>query len=108
MKKRLWKDGWPLVTEVELKKTGPWVLKLHQYHNETIWPWTTALEMLARSKFNQFDDCSALLSKLSSGQPYMYCFYEWINPVNKDPKGAFPFRTGISATRIAVANAVQQ
>ena len=108
MKKRLWKDGWPLVTEVELKITGPWVLKPHQYHNETIWPWTTALEIIARSKFNQFDDCNALLSKLSSGEPYMYCFYEWINPVNKDPKGAFPFRTGISATRIAVANAVQQ
>jgi glycogen debranching enzyme len=107
MKKRLWKDGWPLVTEVELKKTGPWVLKPHQYHNETIWPWTTALEMLARSKFNLFDDCDALLSKLSSGQPYMYCFYEWINPVDKRPKGAFPFRTGISATRIAVANIVQ-
>lgn len=108
MKKRLWKDGWPLVTEVELKKTGPWILKPHQYHNETIWPWTTAIEMLARSKFNLFDDCNALLSKLSSGKPYMYCFYEWINPVDKSPKGAFPFRTGISATRIAVANVVQQ
>ena len=108
MKKRLWKDGWPLVTEVELKKTGPWVLKPHQYHNETIWPWTTALEMLARSKFNLIDDCNALLSKLSSGHPNMYCFYEWINPVNKRPNGAYPFRTGISATRIAVANVVKQ
>ena len=108
MKKRLWKHGWSLVTEVELKKTGPWVLKPHQYHNETIWPWTTALEMLARSKFNLFDDCDSLLSKLSSGQPYMYCFYEWINPVNKRPNGAFPFRTGVSATRIAIANVIQQ
>lgn len=107
MKKRLWKRSWPLVTEVEFKKTGPWLLKPHQYHNETIWPWSTALEMLARGKFNQFDDCVTLLAELSSGKPNMYCFYEWINPVNKHPDGAFPFRTGISAVRTAVANIIQ-
>lgn len=108
MKKRLWKHGWPLVTEVEFKKTGPWLLKPHQYHNETIWPWSTALEMLARGKFNQFDDCVTLLAKLSSGKPNMYCYYEWINPVKKHPDGAFPFRTGISAVRTAVANIIQR
>ena len=31
-----------------------------------------------------------------------------IIPVNMRPNGAFPFRTGISATRIAVANVVEQ
>ena len=104
MKKRLWKKGWPLVTEVELKTTGPWVLKPHQYHNETYWPWCTALEMLARAKFNQIDVCTALLSKLSSGRPYMYSLYEWINPINKHSGGAFPFRTGVSAVRLAIAD----
>ena len=108
MKKRLWKHGWPLVTEVEYKKTGPWLLKPHQYHNETIWPWSTALELLARGKFNQFDDCVNLLAKLSAGKPNMYCYYEWINPINKHPDGAFPFRTGISAVRIAIANILQR
>jgi glycogen debranching enzyme len=104
MKKRLWKDGWPLVTEVELKVTGPWILKAYQYHNKTTWPWCTALEMVARSKFNQIKDCTFLLAKMSSGEPYMFSFYEWINPLNKQPEGAFPFRTGISALRLAVAD----
>src|ERR671919_173237 len=108
IKSRLWKKGWPLVTEVELKKTGPWVIKPHQYHNETCWPWSTALEMIARAKFNQFDDCTTLLSKLTSGRPYMYSLYEWINPINKRPQGAFPFRTGVSAARLAIADILQQ
>ena len=25
MRSRLWNDNWPLVTEVELKATGPWI-----------------------------------------------------------------------------------
>jgi hypothetical protein len=32
IKKRVWKDKRPLVTEGELRKTGPWVLKPYQYH----------------------------------------------------------------------------
>ena len=44
---RAWKDKWPLVTEVELKASGPWILKPYQYHNHTFWPWTTGIEMLA-------------------------------------------------------------
>ena len=48
---RAWKEKWPLVTEVELKATGPWTLKPYQYHNQTFWPWTTGIEMLARSRF---------------------------------------------------------
>ncbi|HEY7778162.1 MAG TPA: hypothetical protein VIA09_06445 [Nitrososphaeraceae archaeon] len=107
MKKRLWKNGWPLVTEVGLKITGPWVLKPYQYHNQTMWPWTTAIELSARSKFNQFKDCKSLLSELSSGKPYMYSFYEWVNPVDKQPGGAFPFRTGISAIRLAISDVVR-
>ena len=104
MKKRLWRDGWPLVTEVELKVTGPWILKPYQYHNKTTWPWCTALEMVARNKFNQFKECIALLAEMSSGKPYMFSFYEWINPIDKRPEGAFPFRTGISALRLCIAD----
>jgi glycogen debranching enzyme len=51
IKNRAWKEKWPLVTEVELKATGPWTLKPYQYHNHTFWPWTTGIEMLARSRF---------------------------------------------------------
>ncbi|HYY50451.1 MAG TPA: hypothetical protein VE643_06230, partial [Nitrososphaeraceae archaeon] len=50
---RAWKEKWPLVTEVELKATGPWNLKPYQYHNQTFWPWTTGIEMLARSRFDR-------------------------------------------------------
>jgi hypothetical protein len=39
---RAWKEKW-LVTEVELKSTGPWNLKPYQYHNQTFWPWTTGI-----------------------------------------------------------------
>jgi len=35
IKSRAWKDKWPLVTEGELKKTAPWVLKPYQYRNHT-------------------------------------------------------------------------
>ena len=41
VRNRVWKEKWPLVTETELKRTGPWVLKPYQYHNHTFWPWTT-------------------------------------------------------------------
>src|SRR5919202_1877810 len=54
---RAWKEKWPLVTETELKRTGPWVLKPYQYHNHTFWPWTTGIEMLARSRFNEVEEC---------------------------------------------------
>ena len=65
IKRRIWKDKWPLVTEVELKKTGPWVLKPNQYHNHTFWPWSTGIEMLARSKFGQYKECNVLFSKIA-------------------------------------------
>jgi hypothetical protein len=34
----------------------------------------------------------------------MHTFYEWINPITDEGNGAFPFRTGISAVRIAVVD----
>jgi glycogen debranching enzyme len=105
LKDRVWKEKWPLVTEIELKSTGPWVLKPSQYHNHTFWPWTTGIEMLARSRFDRVEECNLLLSKLvSESNLHMHAFYEWINPITDEGNGAFPFRTGISALRIAIVD----
>ena len=65
VRNRVWKEKWPLVTETELKRTGPWILKPYQYHNHTFWPWTSGIEMLARSRFNRGAECNPLLSKLA-------------------------------------------
>jgi hypothetical protein len=109
IKNRAWKEKWPLVTEVELKATGPWTLKPYQYHNHTFWPWTTGIEMLARSRFRQYEECDILLSKLASeGHPHIHSFYEWINPITDHAEGSFPFRTGISAVRIAIADIIKK
>jgi hypothetical protein len=103
IRKRIWKQKWPLVTEVELKSTGPWHLKPYEYHNHTFWPWATGIEMLARSRLGQFKECDILLSTLASkGHPHIHSFYEWLNPINDTSGGVYPFRTGISAVRIAL------
>ena len=103
MRSRLWKDSWPLVTEVELRATGPWILKPYEYHNRTFWPWISGIEMLARSRFNRFEECNILLSKIAPDtHQHKHAFYEWINPITDQPNGAFPFRTGISSIRLAL------
>jgi hypothetical protein len=103
LKSRIWKNRWPLVTEDMLRTTGPWVLKPNQYHNHTFWPWITAIEMLARSRFTRFEECDVLLSRLATEcSPNIFSFYEWIDPITEQGNGAFPFRTGISAVRIAI------
>ncbi|HVX02694.1 MAG TPA: hypothetical protein VHA09_06035 [Nitrososphaera sp.] len=106
IKKRVWREKWPLVTEALLDLTGPWVLKPFQYHNHTFWPWITGIEMLARSRFEMVDDCNQLLSTLTSsdGHPHVHAYYEWINPLNDKGDGAFPFRTGIAEVRIALTD----
>jgi glycogen debranching enzyme len=110
LKGRIWKDEWPLVTECALEKTGPWVLNPNQYHNHTFWPWTTGIEMLARSRFARVHECHTLLSLLASkdNQSNTRAFYEWVNPVTNIGSGAYPFRTGISAIRIAIADILGQ
>lgn len=46
-----------------------------------------------------------LLSKLvSEDQLHPHAFYEWVNPNTGKGDGAYPFRTGISAIRIAIAD----
>jgi hypothetical protein len=111
IKNRIWKkDKWPLVTEVELIKTGPWILKPYQYHNYTFWSWTTALEMLARNMFKQIPERDLLFSHLASekGNPTEYSLYEWINPITDEGKGAYPFRTGISSIRTALFEMLEE
>jgi glycogen debranching enzyme len=105
LRNRVWEEKWPLVTEVVLKSTGPWALKPYQYHNHTFWPWTTGIEMLARSRFDRIEECDLLLSTLTSeSNLQMRTFYEWINPITDEGNGAFPFRTGISAVRISIVD----
>jgi len=106
IKDRIWKGEWPLITESELKKTGSWVLHPNQYHNHTVWPWTTGMEMHARSRLQQFEECDLLMSSLlkQDSSSNLLAFYEWVNPVTEKGDGAFPFRTGISSIRIAVTD----
>jgi glycogen debranching enzyme len=109
IRNRVWKESWPLVTERELQRTGPWILKPNEYHNHAFWPWSTGIEMLARSRFNQIEECNILFSKLASeGHPYLHAFYEWINPITDEGSGAYPFRTGITAIRIALADILKK
>jgi hypothetical protein len=62
-----------------------------------------------RSRFEQYRECDVLLSTLASeGHPHIHSFYEWINPITDHPDGSFPFRTGISAVRIAIADIIQE
>lgn len=106
IRKRMWQDDkWPLVTEVGIKRTGTWVLNPDVYHNHTIWPWATGIEMLARSRLERLQECNSLFSALISDNHQNgnnLAFYEWVDPVNKIGKGAYPFRTGISAIRISL------
>jgi glycogen debranching enzyme len=109
IKARAWKEKWPLVTEVELKATGPWILKPYEYHNQTFWPWTTGIEILARSRFDRVDECNILFSKLASeGHPHIHAFYEWVNPITDQPNGSFPFRTGICGIRTAIVDILEK
>lgn len=110
LKKRAWKNNLPLVTETEITKTGPWLLKTNEYHNHTCWPWITGIEMLARTRFGKIDDCSFLLSKFVSteGGVHSNMLCEWVNPLTFQGNGAYPFRTGISSIRIAAMESLTQ
>ena len=105
LKKRTWKNNLPLVTEMEVIKTGPWNLNPNEYHNHTFWAWITGIEMVARNRFNMIDDFTFLLSKFVSDDNMVYSnmLHEWVNPLTFQGNGAYPFRTGISAIRIAVS-----
>lgn len=101
IKSRIWKDNWPRVAE---KTIDPWVLHPNQYHNHTFWPWSTGIEMLARSRFERIEECNIMLSILTSKdeEDNLRGFYEWVDPTTHTGKGAFPFKTGISALRTGI------
>ena len=106
LRNRVWIKDFPLVTEKPLQKTGPWILQSSEYHNYTHWPWITAIELLTRFRFGQVDECNILLSNLFNHNGrnkanHDNIFYEWLNPMTLTGGGAYPFRTGISAYRLA-------
>ena len=108
IRNRTWKDNWPLVSEAELRRTGPGLFGIHNYHNWTFWPWTTAIEMLARGRFGRVEECELLLTILGSENDMSkHAFWEWINPITSVGSGAFPFRTGVSAIRIAISDILE-
>lgn len=86
MRNKLWKNEWPLVTEVELIFTGPWILEPYHYHNHAFWPWMSANELLAKSRFDQIEDCKALLSALDKEEIFLD---EWVNPIDAKGRGAY-------------------
>jgi hypothetical protein len=106
IRNRIWAKNeyeWPLVTELALRNTGPNVFDKYQYHNHAFWPWITGIEMLARSRFGRADESLSLLSIVASEDgPKDYSLYEWVDPNTFAGQGAFPFRTGISAVRLAI------
>jgi glycogen debranching enzyme len=106
IRNRIWMDSlWPLITETELKRTGPRPLDPNQYHNHTFWPWITGIEILARSRFRRYAECNELLSALTrTSHPQILAYYEWVNPITGKGGGAFPFRTGISTIRVALTD----
>jgi len=106
LKDRVWLRDIPLVTEKPLQKTGPWILQAHEYHNYTHWPWITAIELLTRFRCGQINECNILLSNLfrnngGSKNGKDKIFYEWVDPSTMAGGGAYPFRTGVSAYRLA-------
>lgn len=107
LKNRVWKDNLPLVTEIEVTKTGPWILKPNEYHNHTFWAWITGIEMVARNRFGKIDDFNYLLSLfISNNVVNSNMLHEWVNPLNLKGNGAYPFRTGISAIRVAISESM--
>lgn len=103
LKRRIWKYQTPLVTEREITKTGPWVLKANEYHNHTFWSWITGIEMISRNRYGKIPDFHYLFSKfISSNKIHSNMLHEWVDPITFEGNGANPFRTGISSIRIAV------
>jgi hypothetical protein len=96
-------NEWSVNNEKVLNFTAPWFLKPYCYQNRTFWPWITGIEMLARSRFNRFEECNLPLSKLLLEDDInILAFYEWVNPKTGKGNGAYPFRTGLCSVRTAI------
>jgi hypothetical protein len=97
-------NKWPVNKDINF--TAHWFLKTYFYHNRTFWPWITGIEILARSRFNQFEECN-LLSKLClENDVYSLAFYEWVNPRTERGSGAYPFRTGLYSVRTGIEHII--
>lgn len=89
------------------KKLARGFFQSTEYHNYTHWPWITAIELLTRFRFGQTRECNILLSNLfnhngrNDKSNHDNIFYEWLNPQTLTGGGAYSFRTGISAYRLA-------
>ena len=102
LKRRIWKNEIPVVTEREITKIGPWMLKANEYHNHRFWAWITGIEMISRYRYGNISDFYCLLSKfMSPNRIQLNMLHEWVDPITFDGKGAYPFRTGISSIRLA-------
>ena len=102
VKRKIW-NRFPTITEKPLLKTGPYIHKPYNYHNHTFWPWITGVELMARMRFNQIDECEKMISKLfQSNSNHDILFSEWVNPLTHVGYGAYPFRTGISSLRLVI------
>jgi hypothetical protein len=65
--------------------------------------------MLARGRFGRVEECDILLSVLASeSQLHKHALCEWVNPITSEGNGAFPFRTGLSAVRIAISDILEK
>ena len=77
VKRKIW-NRFPTITEKPLLKTGPYIHKPYNYHNHTFWPWITGIELMARMRFNQIDECEKMISKLfQSNSNHDILFSEW-------------------------------
>jgi glycogen debranching enzyme len=107
-KEKVWLGKWPTNIETLLKESGPLHLKPYFYHNRTFWPWITGIEMTARSRFDRFNECNTLLSKLASEEDiHISTFYEWVNPKTGKGGGAYPFRTGVCTVRTGIDHIIK-
>jgi glycogen debranching enzyme len=103
LKRIIWKNEIPLVTEIEIIKTRPWVLKANEYHNHTLWAWITSIEMISAHRYGKLADFNCLFSRFESpNKLQLNKLHQWVDPITFDGKGAFPFRTGISSIRLVV------
>ena len=93
----LWKKHGSACQEPPSTNTVPPTLGPYKYQNGGVWSWTNATEILARLSYGQIKEPRILLERILP-----VAHLEWIDPNNTRSGGAFPFRTGIAATRTAL------
>jgi glycogen debranching enzyme len=99
IEKTLWKAHGAACQEPPSKNTVPPILGPYKYQNGGVWSWITATEVLTRLSYGQIKESRLLLERVLP-----VAHLEWVDPNNTRSGGAFPFRTGIAATRTALRN----